>query len=138
MNQVSNPTIDFCKALFNGRLIFESPIRKIQFNVPTCDKPLLSDWCWITLDINAISEIAFGDNNLKSQLALVTIQQYSDTMNQLRQTGLFINESEIIIQKTIMALCRRLGITNELQQYARYRLTAEYQNAIHDTTTANN
>jgi len=119
MSTQSDPIVNFCEALFNGRSLFTSPIVRPNYTKPQINKPPLADWCWAILNIQQISETAFGGNQIKHVLAVQTIQQFDATISQLKQNPIFADCNEQQIINTVQKLAKRLGITEELKSYAR-------------------
>lgn len=126
-----DPFIDYALNLFYGRLIFNSPVSQINFNIPAMEPPLLSELCWLTIDPTKISEQIYADNSLKSYLSAVTLQHFDATIQTLKTNFIFDNESDETIQNTILSLLNRLGLTDVLKQYARYLLTTSGGSQLH-------
>lgn len=115
----ADPVVDYCRALFNGHSLFTSEIVQRNYTKTHLDKPVLSNWCWVVLDINTISETAYSANNLKSILAMQTIQEFDATIRSLKEINIFQGESEQMIINTMRNLTNRLGITEQLKTHAR-------------------
>lgn len=123
-------TIDYVLNLLDGKLIFRSPVSEPKFNVIDIPTPVLHEWCWLILDINELSEIAYSNNNLRSQLALLAIRQFNATMQTLKSNFIFQDCGEQTIINTVHNLCNRLDLISDLKRFARQEIRRIYNDEL--------